>query len=83
MKSKIKVKTIILPDGTYGTEEIINEDEPNSNFIFINLIKKKKKEDETTEVTSELRKQLLESSYLCALLITTLMKLLYKLKGVA
>lgn len=34
---KIRVKTIILPDGTYGTE-VINETDPKTGIFMIRLL---------------------------------------------
>ena len=66
---KVKVKTIILPDGTYGTEVITETGTEKGG----------KKEE--VENKSPLRENLLKNHILVSVLSTSLMKLVYHIRG--
>jgi len=67
---KIKVKTIILPDGTYGTE-VVNESTEGKGGI----------KKEPSESNSPLRENLIKNQILISVLSTSLMKLVYHIRG--
>lgn len=65
---KVKVKTIILPDGTYGTEVVTESTESKAG------------KKEALESKSPLREQLVKTQMLISVLSTALMKLVYSIR---
>jgi hypothetical protein len=77
-KTQTRTRTVILADGTYGTE-VISEANIKSNGLkcLFNLLEM----DQTDETASFLRTNMLTSSFFASSVVITLLKLIYKLRG--